>query len=88
MDDPNAVKQNIITNLENEEIWADFDNNTQAWIINSAGTSCVGYRAIMTHLQNFDVSPNNIHNFPYIGSSGLGSLPNSPLRQSGCTVDP
>ena len=53
----------------------DLDVDTQAWIINTAGTNSVGYKAIVQNLKDWQMDPNNIHNYPYFSTSGVGEFP-------------
>ncbi|KAI9841925.1 MAG: hypothetical protein M1837_000311 [Sclerophora amabilis] len=78
MTDQNAVNSKIIKPFQDSAAMADFDGNTQAWIINTGGKNTVGYKSIVASLEDFDMDRVNIHEHRYAGGAGTGSFPGVP----------
>ena len=55
MENKAAVKSHILDNLDNEFDLIDFDTTTVAFIVTTASTTSVGYKAIVEHLKEYDI---------------------------------
>ena len=66
-----VVNSQIVPELVDAELTVDGNENTQAWILNTAGTNFVGYKAILSNLEDHGVESQSIHNFPYPSGSAM-----------------
>ena len=78
MDNEAAVKSQILGNLDRGLDFIDLDDQTAAYIINSASPDSVGYKAIVAHLEKYGMKDSNIHNYRYQATSGVGEFPGHP----------
>lgn len=90
MTNQDSVNTQVIPKLVAAEDFVDGSDNTQAYILTSitTGTSSIGYKAIVSNLEDNGVLSQNIKGILYRGSSNIGDTPPGILGKAVVTWTP